>query len=372
MHVADVTMLYGAESGAVRRYLEAKHCHLRRRGDEHSLVVPLPSAGAGTSGARSVPWNWGSGSLGWPRSAAERILAEKRPDVIEAGDPFGTAWAASRAARRLKVPAVAFCHRDLAASAARFAGRGGCRAAGAYLRRLYDRFDLVLAPSAAMLERLDAVGVRRLACQPLGVDLELFHPARATPIWRARAGAPPGARLAVHLGRLAPEKNLDVLAAAFERLGPSYFLLLAGTGRAPSLPRNARAIPYLRDPADVAALLASADLMVHAGDEETGGMAALEALACGLPVVAPRAGVFLERIDDAVGTLVRPGDPDALADAIRFTCARNRNALAHAARRRAERFGWNHVLGQLCRRYEHLREEGHGQPRPVPALDTHA
>lgn len=357
MHVADITMFYAAEGGGVRRYLEAKHAYLMHRGDRHSLVVPRQAAAFAPSarGVPAVPVP-GAPGYGWATSvrAAARALVDQRPDVIEAGDPYGLAWAALRSARALSVPAVAFCHSDLPALATRFIGRGACRAANAYLRRLYGRFDLVFAASETMLDRLDAAGVQRIARQPLGVDLSLFHPARRTPIWRARAGVPPGARLAVYAGRLAPEKNLHVLAQAFEKLGPAHFLLLVGSGRRPRLPANARLLPYLRHAEDLAALLASADVFVHAGDQETFGMAALEALACGVPVVATRAGALAELVDEGVGAVVPPGDPEAFARGVREVLERDRGALALAARRRAESYAWSEVLAQLVCTYARL------------------
>src|SRR4029078_12829671 len=100
--------------------------------------------------------------------------------------------------------------------------RSAALAARRYAARLYAHFDLVLAPSEAMRRHLIDWGVRRAVCQPLGVDTKLFHPTRANAAWRQRLGLPRNCRLLVYAGRFSPEKNLDVLVDAVNRLGDSH------------------------------------------------------------------------------------------------------------------------------------------------------
>src|SRR4029077_20630732 len=137
--------------------------------------------------------------------------------------------------------------------------------------------------------------------QPLGVDPEVFSPAhRGTPLPR-RLGLAHDARVLVYAGRFAEEKNLPVLLQAFARLGAPYHLLLIGGERATRPAPNVTMIPYRRDSVELAQWLASADALVHAGTKETFGLVILEAMACGRPVVAARAGAFPEFVDDSVG-----------------------------------------------------------------------
>ena len=228
----------------------------------------------------------GSGGYRLPlrrRAIADRLVALE-PDLIEAGDPYAIAWAAVDAARRRGAPAVAYCHSNLEAMARlvagpRFAGVAG-RAARAYARRVYGRFDAVLAPSASMRRHLLDWGIRDAACQPLGVDTAVFHPSRADPAWRDRHGVAATDRLLVYAGRFAAEKNLDVLAAAVDRLGAPYTLLAIGAGPRPPSGRRVRVVPFVAGPEALATALASADAFVHAGDQETFGLSALEAMAC--------------------------------------------------------------------------------------------
>jgi alpha-1,6-mannosyltransferase len=170
-------------------------------------------------------------------------------------------------------------------------------------------------------------------------------------------------------GRFAPEKNLHVLAQAVARLGPRYVLVLIGGGpvRVADGPfaGQVRALPFEREPAALARALASCDVFAHAGDIETFGLAPLEAMACGTPVVVRKRGGLADLVDDRVGAAV-DAEPDqlaaAFASAIRRLCdeAGTPAGLARraAARQRALGYDWDVLLPRLAQRYAtliHLR-----------------
>jgi alpha-1,6-mannosyltransferase len=213
---------------------------------------------------------------------------------------------------------------------------------------------LVLAPSAHLAQRLRDAGIRPVEIQPLGVDVDVFRPGVADPGVRAALGIPADARLLVFAGRLSPEKRIPVLRAAMHRLGPSYHLLLVGSGCRARPASNITLVNYQQDPRQLARLLASADAFVHAGDQETFGLIALEALACGVPVIASHAGALPELVDATVGRTFRPGDARALATAVGGLFERDAGPLRIAARRRAEAHSWQTVCGDLLARYERL------------------
>ena len=369
MHVSDVTMFYAAESGGIRRYLLEKRRWLRARPPHrHSLVLPSRAAASDecTVEIPSVPLPFSQGyRLPLARQPAVRALAGLRPQLIEAGDPYQLAWAALDAGQALGVPVVGFYHSDLPTLVRKLGGLHGERLAEAYVRRLYSQFDLVLAPSACMAERLRGMGVARVQRQPLGVDTRIFRPERAHAAWRTRLGAKPGDRLLVFVGRFAPEKNLPDLYDALARLGPGHQLVLVGGGSLPARPRpNVRVVPFIGDAARLAGLIASCDAFVHAGDQETFGLAALEAMACGLPVIAPQAAGLAELVDREVGAAV-PTDTgmprgDAIADAVMELFARDLAPIRRAARRRALRYDWQRILPELVGRYAALS----GAPAP--------
>jgi alpha-1,6-mannosyltransferase len=376
IHVVDATMFWSPTGGGVRRYLLAKHDWLARRpGWRHTLAVP---GGTGAAALPSVPLP-GSGGYRVPlrRGAVARVLQSLRPDLIEAGDPYRVAWGALDAARACGVPAVATCHSNLEAMARLAAGArlGGiaARAARRYARHLYRRFDLVLAPSRGMREHLVDWGVEGAVVQPLGVDTRTFHPDRAASTgWRAALGLGADDRVLVYAGRFAPEKHLDVLAAAAAKLGPPHVLLAIGAGPAPPLAgEHVRIVPFVADVTALASILAGADVFVHAGDQETFGLSALEAMACGTPIVVRKAEGLAELADGRSGLAVEHGSGAAFADAIAALLAGDRAAQRRAARERAEAYDWERVFPALLGHYHRLLDAGSPatapSASPVPA-----
>jgi len=110
-----------------------------------------------------------------------------------------------------------------------------------------------------------------------------------------------------------------------------------------------------QDPLRLARLLASADVLVHAGAQETFGLIAVEAMACGLPVVGVRAGALPELIDDSVGALAAAGDTAALGVAIEKVYSGDLVAMGRRARRRVERrYSWSSVFDLQLDRYARL------------------
>lgn len=360
MHVADVTMFYAPQGGGVRRYIESKRAWLTARaGCAHTLIVPRSrkapaEAGILTLGSLPLPLSHGY-RVTLRKAPAARALVDLKPTLIEAGDPYTLAWAALDAGQRLGVPVVGFCHSDLPRLAGHRYGRRAEHMTALYYGRLYRNFDLVLAPSRTMTARLRGWGVKKAHYQPLGVDLSVFSPQHRDDALRQRLGMPRETRLVVYAGRFAAEKNLDVLGAALRLLGRPYVALLVGAGRKPSnLPHNVRIISYLSRREELAALLASCDAFVHPGDQETFGLSALEAMACALPVVGTRAAGIAELVSSDVGILVKPRDPQALAEGIEALYERDPSALGARARRLAERYAWEPLFTRILDHYRSL------------------
>ncbi|MDQ2928953.1 MAG: glycosyltransferase [Pseudomonadota bacterium] len=377
LHLVDATMFWSATGGGVRRYLLAKQAWLAQRPDwRHTIAVPGIDASSGMAALPSIALP-GSGGYRLPvrRVAIGRVLAALQPDLIEAGDPYRVAWGALDASRSLGIPAVAYCHSNIEQLARLAAGRrwgdAAARAARRYAKHVYAGFDLVLAPSRSMREHLAEWGVERVALQPLGVDTTAFHPARATVAWRNEHSLPADARVLVYAGRFAPEKHLDILADAVRRLGAPYVLVAIGAGPAPP-PTDARVriVPFVAGVDALATALASADAFVHAGDQETFGLSALEALACGTPIVVRAAEGLGELVDAGTGIAVGNGDGAAFAQGIASLFDRDRPAMRRAARARAEASDWNRVMPELLSHYRRLL--GRDAPLPPVVADSMA
>jgi alpha-1,6-mannosyltransferase len=285
-----------------------------------------------------------------------RLLDELAPDRLEVHDRSTLRWAGGWARRR-GVPSVLVSHESLGGILGMWGvpARLRDRAADHLNRRTaesYDRIVCTTAYAAAEFRRLD---VPNLAEVPLGVDLEAFHPRRFDPAVRARY-ARPDETLVVYCGRLTadkrPELAVDTVAALRGTRRP-FALVLAGDGprRAALVYRSAR-MPvrfagHISDRDDVAALLASADVALAPGPVETFGLAALEALACGTPVVVDAASALHEVVGEA-GAAVR-GTPAAFATAVQDLLGRPVEERRAVARARAERFGWPRAVAGFLR-----------------------
>jgi alpha-1,6-mannosyltransferase len=354
-HLIDTTMLFAPRSGGVKRYLMAKRAWLaQRRPDlQHTLVVPGRATRASVDGmvtisAPLIPFGDG---YRIPASLRKwtRILAHLRPSLIEAGDAYVPGHAALDAAAAVGAATVGFCHSDPAALAALHFGEWAAAPAQKRCAKFYSRFDMIVAPSQYIAARLAESGVQRVAVQPLGVDIDIFHPSRADrDLVRSDLGLSPQTRLLVFAGRPAREKNLETLVEAVEKLGGDYRLLLIAAGANLKPHPQTICLDYVRDSKQLARLLASCDAFVHANDQEPFGLIVLEAMAAGLPVVGPSTGGVSELIDDSVGQRAIDATPAGMAEAIEALFARDLEALSKAARRRAEeRHSWDRTFGGL-------------------------
>jgi len=356
LHIADMTMFYAPASGGVRTYLEAKHRRLQQyAGVRHSVLVPGDgfhhSGGIYQIPAPVLPFGKG---YRFPirRAPWRNQLRALRPDVIEVGDPYITAWAALDAGRRLQVPVIGFYHSDLPLLVGnRLGGWLGTNMNG-YVSRLYRSFDRVLAPSRVMAEKLVALGVEDVFVQPLGVDLETFRPDRRDPSLRRELGLDDQTRLLIFAGRGSREKNIDILLHTARQLGTPYHLLLVGSGMPHRVPDNVTVVDRFCPASEVARYMASSDVLLHAGNQETFGLVALEAMASGIPVIAARAGALPELVPFHTGRLCRPLDATAMAHAVRELFEDDPRILGAQARQHVEvHHAWDAVVAGLLAHY---------------------
>ncbi len=367
MHIADLTLFFAPHSGGVKRYLLAKHAHFQAHaGIRHSLIVPGEHDAETEPGIFEMksPRIPGAGGYRLPlRTGKWRALLHRlSPDLIEAGDPYHLAWTALAAARDLDIPAVAFAHSDLSRVLAHHVTRIAGPLTDRYLRHLYRRFDLVMAPSQSIADRLASNGVGHVVVQALGVDGETFHPRRRDASLRAELQIAEATRLLIFAGRMAREKHIPLLIDAMQRLGSGYHLLLVGGECHERIADKVTVLPYEQQQIRLARLLASADALVHAGDHETFGLIVIEAMACGLPVVGVRSGALTELITEDVGVLAEPNDAASFSAAIRTLFTMDRRAMSRRARAKIEAsYTWKSTFAAQAERYALLTQR---VPRP--------
>ncbi len=374
MHVVDATLFYSPTSGGVKRYLLAKHEWMRDHTSwRHSIVVPGDHTEVAPDGVSTVAGGLVPGAFNYrlPLNPVRwtRAIEALEPDVIEVGDAFHPAWAASSVASRRGIPLIGFYHSNFPELAGRRLGTAVQKLIEWYVRLTYERCEQVLAPSRYICEYLHSIGVANATLHPLGVDVDTFSPPMHVRDLRTELGLPRATRLLVFAGRSSAEKNIPVLLEAFRVLGDPYHLLLIG-GEEDGRSGNVTRLPYCRDNRTLAGYFGAADAFVHAGTRETFGLVLLEAMACGLPVVAMRAGAVPELLDERAGLMADPDDDvlraaENLAAAVAALYERDLDRLGTAARAHvAGNYGWTRTLQGLMARYQAAVSARH-----LPAVD---
>ncbi len=377
--VLDITKYFGDSTGGIRTYLLAKAAYVQTRPDlRQVLVIPGAEDGLGErDGVRCyrlrgprIPFDQSYRFLLATRTT-RRIVEHERPDLIEVGSPWLVPWVTRRANRSLGAPLVWFYHTHFPAIIApSVQGVPGWRravvgAAWGYVRRLSSLFGAVLVASESVAAELEQHGVSNVHRVALGVDLERFSPARrARRHDTLRQHRLPDAPLALYLGRLAEEKQLETVIAAWRAVGPrtGAWLVLVGAGprearlRAAAEGLQIRWLPYQRDRDQVADLLAAAEVYVAPGPAETFGLSALEAMAAGTPVLSVASGGVADRVRaSGNGALYPAGDGQACAEAAIALLQAPLGPLRLAARAHAEReHSWQSAFDGIFSVYDRL------------------
>ncbi|WNG93530.1 glycosyltransferase family 1 protein [Mycobacterium sp. ITM-2016-00318] len=275
--------------------------HLRHHGHEVLVIAPdtprgEPAADRVHEGVRihRVPSRMfpkiTSLPLGVPRPRMVSVLKGFDPDIVHLASPALLGWGGMHAARRLGVPTVAIFQTDVAGFAQSYGIGFTARAAWAWTRMVHSRVDRTLAPSTAAVDNLVAHRIPRVQKWARGVDIAGYAPSARDERLRSK-WSPDGKPIVGFVGRLAPEKHVERLAVLAGRDDLRLVIVGDGVDRAKleaALP-GAVFTGALYGP-QLATAYASMDVFVHPGEHETFCQAVQEAMASGLPVVAPDAG----------------------------------------------------------------------------------
>ncbi|GAA4432573.1 glycosyltransferase family 1 protein [Georgenia halophila] len=337
--------------------------HLALRGHEAMVVCPGPAPHqyAGFPVAEVPSFSYRGFRAGVPSPALVRQLGAFGADVLHAAAPFGLGAQALFAARRRRIPSVAVFQTDVAGFARKYGLSATTPGIWRWLQTVHSHADLTLAPSRATLADLAAVDIERTAWWGRGVDAETYHPRhRASPAGRALrdrllTGSPPGTVLVGYVGRLAPEKRVERLTAVASQPGVRLVVVGDGPSRA-ALERELPGAVFLGrlDGDELARAYAALDVFVHTGTHETFGQTLQEAMASGVPVVAPAAGGPLDVVADGeTGHLYPPEDDGALGRAVAALAAEpaRRARMGEAGRRRVLPRSWTALGDALLGHY---------------------
>lgn len=365
MRIVELSEYYSPEGGGVRSYVHQKLALARQLGVDLTVIAPASEDGVdGSPGARLIRVRSPALPLDsryhlFGRAAPiHRLLDQIEPDVLEVSSLLrAPAIAAAWPGRALR---ILFVHSDPVASyldgaRERYPGiswlaNGFARPVWAYLRHIQKSFQKTVVPSVWLAERLESFGLERPAAVPLGVEKDVFHPGRRDERLRAdfltRLGLPvENGRLVLSVGRLHPEKHVDVIVKACLQLAATHpvGLVIVGDGplrrRVQRIAQRHERIMFLgriSSRATLAKIMASADVFAHACPCETFGLAVGEAICSGCPIVLPDRGAVRSFARNTFAEAVEDLSVPGYAQALGRLLSRDITALRQAARAFAE------------------------------------
>ncbi len=390
MKICDVTQFYSPVSGGVKRYISEKRLHVvQHTRDEHHLIIPGPETRYEREGRlhlhtiRSPRLDFFSRYPSRYRLILNTrlvldLLDDIRPDIIESGDPYHLAWTCLRAGQQMHAPIFGFYHSHFPEAYLRTALKYGgswmrdavLNYAEDYIVKLYSLFTATLVPSEPLRQLLHSWGVTNTVTLNLGVDTKTFHPVPRHDELRRELDLPLDRKVLLYVGRLSPEKNIEMLLAAFEELCAQhpgkYHLVIVGDGPLrrvlPATRHRTGALTwrsYVQDNAKLADYYHAADLFIHPGVCETFGLVVLEAQACGLPCVGVRGSFMDANIMVGLDLWATRNDPHDIAAAIaRFEDQDLAAMGAEASKKVRDRFSWDRVFARQWALYTSARLHG--------------
>ncbi len=372
--VNGVAMTFGVIARELARRGHAVTVYRPRRDDLGApaaaagyTVVPLP--GFPVPGYRLLRMGWPA----WGRLRREWTAA--RPELVHVATEGPLGASAITAARALGIPVTSSFHTNFHTYAGHYGARPLGRLVLAWLRRVHNRTRRTFAPTAELCAELAADGFRGMAVLSRGVDTWQFHPARRAPQLRQKWGVDPDQPVAIHVGRMAAEKNYGLLFetyAAMRAANPRMRFVLAGEG--PLRARLQREHPecifegfFSRE--EIGRYYASADIYIHASRTETFGNVLTEAMASGLAVAGFDYAAARQFVRHGENGLAVPFDSAAdlvAAGELLATDEFLRAKLRANARAAVEAQSWERVIRTF--EADLLAAAGVAAPRPAEPL----
>lgn len=376
MRICLVSETWSPEINGVAHTLGQLSIEMRRRGVALQLIRPRPAHGSGgrAEGMEAELLVRGLALPGYRQiriglpaaSAIQRLWRQQRPTAVYLATQGPLGWSALRTAERLGIPVVSGWHTNF---------DHYCRDYGVpwlaplvlrRLRHFHNRTATTLVPTRAQARNLAAQGFARVRVMARGIDGECFSPAHRDPALRAELGSNAHRPVALYVGRLAAEKNLDLLRDTFTAMQaarPDLSLVVVGDG--PGRVALQRALPQAHftgfiDRASLLRYYASADLFIFPSTSETWGNVVLEAMASGLAVVAFRHAAGAELIEDDHNGISLPlGDEAGFQEAATALCQQPARyaRLGRAARERALTYRWSAIADTFLTTLAQPREQ---------------
>lgn len=294
----------------------------------------------------------------------KRDLAQFAPNVIHISSPDRVARQAAKWARKRNLPVLCSVHTRFETYFRYYNMSFAEPLVEAWLRRLYRKCDALVAPSESFAQVLREQRMNYdIDIWSRGVDREIFNPQRRDLDWRRSQGLSDELPVIGFLGRLVMEKGLDVFSDTIDLLNRrqvAHQVMVIGEGPARGwfesrLP-HARFVGF-QGGADLGRAVAAMDVLFNPSVTETFGNVTLEAMACGLPVVAAKATGSQSLVEDKMsGRLILPGAINQFADVLQIYCTDQELRLKHGSvgEQRSLEYSWDAINQTVADTYIRL------------------
>ena len=296
--------------------------------------------------------------LGFPQRALEPLIDGFAPDVIHLASPIFLGKYASKIAQNLNIPTLSIYQTDVAGFARHYGLTVAHNSLKKWVAKIHSSSDRTLAPSTWSCKDLEQSGVKNVHLWQRGVDAVKFSPEKRDIDLRCELlGSRPDRKIIGYVGRLANEKRIDDLATLDARDDIQFVIVGEGPARSrlERVLKNARFVGY-QSGEELARYYASLDIFVHTGKHETFCQSVQEALASGVPVIAPNFGGPTDLVKHGwTGYLINTADSVALNQNVNNLLNKHEPAiLRERTRSSVIDNSWDLVNGQLMNHYREL------------------
>ena len=295
--------------------------------------------------------------LALPQQLAKAKLIEFSPDVIHLASPALLGNYIAKFAKRSGIPSLSVYQTDIAGFANNYGLQLANNTLSKFVAKVHSNTDRTLAPSTSACDYLTGLGVPEVKLWQRGVDSERYRPENRSETLRSQLlGARPDRTLIGYVGRLAHEKRLEDLIDLDNQ--DDVQLVIVGDG--PIRSRLERKLPNaiftgFKSGFDLAQLYASLDIFIHTGQHETFCQSIQEALASGIPVIAPNLGGPVDLVQDGVtGYLINTGNFKEIRRVVRLIQNSDPVLLRRLTRDSVVQRTWTSINQELISHYRDL------------------
>ncbi len=366
MRIAVVTETYPPEINGVAMTLGRLVSAMLARGHQIQLIRPRQNQAESPVSTQqleevlqlglTIP-RYDGLKMGLP---AKRALLQRwtknRPDLVHIATEGPLGWSALAAALKLRIPVATDFHTNFHSYSKHYGIGWLKKPIIAYLRKFHNKAQCTMVPTEGLRTELTACGYRNLLVVQRGVDTQLFNPSRRSQDLRRHWGAQPADPVALYVGRLAPEKNLGLVAASFnamKQINPATRLVMVGDGpERTALQKQHPDIIFAgaRRDEDLAAHYASGDIFLFPSLTETYGNVTMEAMASGLAVVAYNYAAAAQHVRHGHSGMLAEFDDASTFSHMAAELAHNPGLTAHlraTAVDSAAALDWEHIYQQF-------------------------